>query len=117
MDRNQQPSLNSAGWSMPSPAVYGQQQRSSQASSGHSMSGLSHSQQPGNQRQRYDYPAKIPHHPGMQVPTEPPFRPQFVETEAESKQRFEIECEFVQSLANPHYLNCEFVAWQLQCPG
>ncbi|VDN29766.1 unnamed protein product [Gongylonema pulchrum] len=27
------------------------------------------------------------------------------ETSEEQKKRFEIECEFVQSLANPHYLN------------
>lgn len=27
------------------------------------------------------------------------------ETAEEQKKRFEIECEFVQSLANPHYLN------------
>lgn len=30
------------------------------------------------------------------------------ETPEQSKRRFEIECEFVQALANPHYLNCNF---------
>lgn len=30
------------------------------------------------------------------------------ETSEEQKKRFEIECEFVQALANPHYLNCWF---------
>jgi len=29
------------------------------------------------------------------------------ETQEEAKRRFEIECEFVQALANPHYLNCK----------
>ncbi len=29
------------------------------------------------------------------------------ETAEEQKRRFEIECEFVQALANPHYLNCK----------
>ena len=28
------------------------------------------------------------------------------ETRDEQKRRFEVECEFVQALANPHYLNC-----------
>lgn len=31
------------------------------------------------------------------------------ETSEEQKKRFEIECEFVQALANPHYLNCTFL--------
>ena len=29
-----------------------------------------------------------------------------LELPEEQRRRFEIECEFVQSLANPHYLNC-----------
>ncbi|KAK0417258.1 hypothetical protein QR680_012910 [Steinernema hermaphroditum] len=35
--------------------------------------------------------------------TIPPMTP--VETPDEAKRRFEIECEFVQALCNPHYLN------------
>lgn len=31
-----------------------------------------------------------------------------LESPEEQKRRFEIECEFVQALANPHYLNCEW---------
>lgn len=34
------------------------------------------------------------------------------ETQEEATRRFEIECEFVQSLANPHYLNCKFTFLQ-----
>lgn len=29
------------------------------------------------------------------------------ESADDAKRRFEIECEFVQALANPHYLNCK----------
>lgn len=33
------------------------------------------------------------------------------ETTEEAIRRFEIECEFVQSLANPNYLNCKLLSW------
>lgn len=33
------------------------------------------------------------------------------ESAEDSQRRFEIECEFVQSLANPHYVNCKFLSF------
>ncbi|KAE9550933.1 hypothetical protein FO519_005847 [Halicephalobus sp. NKZ332] len=44
----------------------------------------------------------IPHPPGQQQQHS---QGQYLETQEQAKTRFEIECEFVQSLANPHYLN------------
>lgn len=39
------------------------------------------------------------------LPSElPPLRE---ESQEDNQRRFEIECEFVQSLANPHYVNCK----------
>lgn len=40
--------------------------------------------------------------------------PSYIEESPEQAiRRFEIECEFVQALANPHYLNCKSIYYFL----
>uniref|UniRef100_A0A914ZAC1 Mediator of RNA polymerase II transcription subunit 31 n=1 Tax=Panagrolaimus superbus TaxID=310955 RepID=A0A914ZAC1_9BILA len=56
-----------------------------------------------NIHQGLSYPQQHHQQPFMQQQQQQP--PAFLETQEQAKLRFQIEAEFVQSLANPHYLN------------